>query len=630
MQGYRNEPWWKADDSDVAEAIFSHVHYLDQNQTQVRDAHLLHMRLYGNTEFSGLRGVRFTRTARKNRRGAMALNVIKSCIDTQNAKIAKNKPRPMFLTKGGNFAMRQKARKLSKFVEGIFYQQAVYRKGACSQLDSAVFGKGFAYVYVEVEKDGDGEQRRGKICIERVFPDEILVDIEEARYGAPRQMHRRKYVAREKLLEDYPEHAAEIMNASKSPDSERGVSSDIDADLIEVISSWHLPSGPGAADGKWAIAIANHVLFSDAWTLNRFPFAELPYGPALLGYWPIGLAEELTPIQREINTIVRRIAEAFRRLSNPRVWIERGSQVVKEHFTNMIAGVQYYTGTPPQVEVSATVHPEVFQHLDRLYQRAYDLSGVSRLSATSEKPSGLDSGAALREYNDVESERFAMKQRAYEDFFMDLTRLVVDTARCLKRDYGADVTINVKDSKRGVFDTINFSEVDLDDDALILQVHPTNFLPQTPAGKIQSIKELGQAIPELQPHMLHLLTGNNPDLDAIASLVTGPIEDIQRTIGLMLDEGQYHPPEPLQNLAVGVKLVLDAYLKARTEGVPEDRLDLLRNWIQDAQALLQQSAQPPASPEATPTPAGAGPQPPVGPAPATPQPPTTALPGPMQ
>jgi hypothetical protein len=43
------------------------------------------------------------------------------------------------------------------------------------------------------------------------------------------------------------------------------------------------------------------------------------------------------------------------------------------------------------------MHPEVYNHLDRLYQRAYEISGISELSATGKKPAGLESGAALQD-----------------------------------------------------------------------------------------------------------------------------------------------------------------------------------------------------------------------------------------
>ena len=58
---------------------------------------------------------------------------------------------------------------------------------------------------------------------------------------------------------------------------------------------------------------------------------------------------------------------------------------------------------------SEKISQDLFMHLDRLYNRSFEIAGISQLSAQSSKPSGLDSGRALREFSDIESERFQRK-----------------------------------------------------------------------------------------------------------------------------------------------------------------------------------------------------------------------------
>lgn len=77
-----------------------------------------------------------------------------------------------------------------------------------------------------------------------------------------------------------------------------------------------------------------------------------------------------------------------------------------------------------------------------------------------------------------------------------------------------------------------------------------------------------------------------PDLDAANNLLTAAIDDIDMTIELMIDDMVYNPPEPMQNLELGLKRFQSAYLRARVDGVPEERLELLRRWMLDAQAML--------------------------------------------
>lgn len=619
-----NAQWWDRGGDGVASEdahaqVFAALSYWDDHQSQIHNAHLLHARLYGNAEIVGFRGSEYTKATARTRKWSVAFNIIKSVCDTISARIAKNKPRPQFLSKGGDWTLQQRAKRLSKFCEGVFHMADVWATAAKCFLDATIFGAGFAHVY----HDG------GRIYVDRVFPDEIIVDLQEARYGEPRQIHRVRTMPAEVVAGLYPDKRKKIESAPEAGDDLTHNKDSETAALITLVESWHLPSAPGANDGRHTICVETATLLDEEYTKEFFPIAKIEWGPPVLGYWPIGLAQEITPIQRECNHLLRRIQEAMQRLAVPWIFVKKGSQVVKEHLNNMIAGVIEWTGdTPPNVSAHATVHPEVFNHLDRLYQRAYELAGVSQMSATGKKPAGLDSGAALREYNDIETERFAMKALAYEDFHMDITRLIVEAARDAFGPKDAednareDIEVMAQVGRRNKFvESIRWSEVSMDDDAYELQVFPTNLLPTQPAGRLQQVKEL-QADGFISPEMAASLL-DFPDVEAVMSLKTAPIDDMKATIERMLRDGEYFPPEPFQNLALGMELVTGAYLRGRLEGVPEDKLDLLRQWLMDAKDLLNQAAPAPAAP-AAPGPAAGAP----GPA-GLPAPPMAAAPTPI-
>ena len=107
-----------------------------------------------------------------------------------------------------------------------------------------------------------------------------------------------------------------------------------------------------------------------------------------------------------------------------------------------------------------------------------------------------------------------------------------------------------------------------------------------------------------------------PDLEASTNLAVAQLDDIDKTIDNMLEHGKGSQPEPFQNLQLGLKRMGLAYLRARVEGYPEDRLDLLRGWMSNAQALLAKAdaanaPPPPAGPPgAPPGPPGSPPGPP--------------------
>ena len=70
------------------------------------------------------------------------------------------------------------------------------------------------------------------------------------------------------------------------------------------------------------------------------------------------------------------------------------------------------------------------------------------------------------------------------------------------------------------------------------------------------------------------------------------LEDIERAIELIIDEGKYETPEPYQNLQLGITKMQQAYLLYRSQNAPEERLELFRRWIEDAAALLKKAQEP--------------------------------------
>ncbi len=86
--------------------------------------------------------------------------------------------------------------------------------------------------------------------------------------------------------------------------------------------------------------------------------------------------------------------------------MEHGSKVTQAQLNNDLAAIVKFSGTPPTYVPPQIIAPEVYQHLWALYAKAFEISGISQLNATGLKPSGLNSGAAQRAYQDVQSERF--------------------------------------------------------------------------------------------------------------------------------------------------------------------------------------------------------------------------------
>jgi hypothetical protein len=590
--------WWGVDPKSAFQHTFGVVQAIETNQNYRQIQNLKYARLYSNMELLGFYGTLFSRTANSpvmsNR---VTLNVIKACVDTAASKISKNKPRPMFLTSGGNFKQQRRAKQLTKYMDGAFEAANLYNIAQLIFTDAGVMGTGAIKFY----KD----EANARICAERVLIDEIIVDDAEGMYGHPRQLHQRKYIHREVLLDMFPKHKNMIMAATGGVKGEN--SSTTAADLIKVIESWHLPSGKDAGDGKHLICIENCTLFSEDYKKSYFPFVFYRWSPRLVGFFGAGLAEELIGIQVEINKLLRTIQLAQHQMAVPRVFVENSSMVNTSHLTNEISGIVKYTGTAPIFGVAPSMSPEVYAHLENLYRKAFEITGVSQMSATSKKPSGLNSGAALREYSDIESERFIVAGQRWEQMFMEAAEIIVDLSRDMFTD-NKNLKVKVKGSK--FLETIKWSEVDMEDDQFVMRVFPTSILPSTPSGKLAMIQELMTSGFIEKAQAMSLL--DFPDLQSFMNLQNAAIDDINMLLEKMIENGEYNSPEPYMNLKLAINMTQSAYLRAKTESVPEERLELLRTFMDDCNDILASAEQPsmPPPPEAVAT--GVPAAPPIG------------------
>lgn len=585
--------WWEVDEEEAGQAVVDVGDSLLNNSGERLQANVRHARLYENLDIDSLTGRDFAGAMVKQMllgSGLMSLNVGAACVDTLTSKITKNKPRPNFLTSGGSWTQQIKARNLDKWCKGFFYQTEVYKKARQVFVDACEFGTGFLQVF-----DCGG----GKLDCERVIPSEIFVDDLDGQSGSPRQMLRRKLVSRDVLARLFPDYVEEIMNAGKRERLDApGASPEVIENTIEVWEAWHLPSGEGAKDGRHVIAISGCALLNEEWKVTRFPFIVLRFKKRTTGFWGKGVIETVQGIQVELNRTVKSISLQMRRKGKGRTYVQIGSKVSPSHLTNNDGGdIVYYTGAPPQEAAANVIAAEEFQYVDRLYARAFQEVGVSELSVSAKKPSGLDAAVALREYSDIESERFATLHQDWEQFFLDFAELSIDL---ITKQYGWS---NYKVSVPGRRDLleVDWAEVNLERDSYIMQMWPVSSLPQTPSARYAKVKEMMQDGFIDKPVAQRLL--EFPDIEAESNLGNAMIDDADATIAAILDEERPRllPLEPYQNLDLIIQRANAAYLYARHRGCPEERLSLLRNLIDNATAQKAAlMAPPPAEPGAMP------------------------------
>jgi hypothetical protein len=312
--------------------------------------------------------------------------------------------------------------------------------------------------------------------------------------------------------------------------------------------------------------------------------------------------------QMEVNSLLYTISKAIKLVGVPRVFVEEGSKVTKASFNNDVGSIINYRGTKPIYEVAPCVPAELYAQLQRLIGYGYQQCGVSALDASAQKPSGLNSGEAIRTYDDISTDRFASLSRRYDNCFIDLAYLMIELAKDIAIRDGKYQT--VYPNKNGTKE-IDLPEAALDKDAFVIQCFNMSSLPRDPAGRMQKITEM------IQSGMISIKEGRRlldyPDLEQVERLANASEERIFQILDEIVEDGKYTPPDVFMDLMLANDLVVQYYNLYSSAKLEEEKSQMLRDFFTQIQAL-KTAAQPPAPPMGAPAPGGA-PAPMAAPAP---------------
>jgi hypothetical protein len=628
MEGAQQK-WFELPKEQVYSRLWAYLEYLDKVQSYRTKQNLQNMNLYGDYEAMGLAPHSY---ARSNSTGSLypkvTFNLIKSMVDTALNKIAQNRVLPFFLTEDGDWSQQERGKKLNQFVEGMFFETNFYDVAQQIFLNACIFGTGFLHVF---DSDPDG---KGKVAIESVFTEEIKADDNQCAFAQPFELHREKYVSRDRLVAQHKEHKQAILTASPTKLSQNTSTAQYAHDMIPVRESWRLPTGrvdddeDSKTDGLRAVIIEKATLELSPYDKDYFPILPFRWNVRPLGYFGLGIAGQLVGPQVEVNNVLRVMSRGLRLSAVPRMLIPTTSKINPQHITNDPGGLLFYNpaGGKPEYMLGQVFPPEFYQWLEGTIQRAYQQVGISELSAQQKKPAGINSGRGLRELTDIQGDRFATVEQRWEAFILAAARMMVLKARDIARrnKKGYEVRVALKDS----FKPMVFSYDDLNPDDFMMRVWPTNLLPKTPEGKLETISEMMDKN-LLSPAQAKRLL-NYPDLESAMGLEVAGQDHIHKCIETMMEDGKYMPPAPYHALDYGLQVVQEALLKYEMKSAPDDRLELLRTWLTQAQALqnsLKAPPTPPGAPPGMPMP-GAGAALPPG-LPMSGGPPPPQLPGPV-
>lgn len=502
-------------------------------------------------------------------------NLIRSNIETAAALLGNEGLRVAALTDGAEWSVQRRAKRLERFLEAMFQQLDWDAKQVRAVRSAGVSGNGYTKFHIV-----DGE-----IKAEHVPFDEIIVDEIACRAGPPRSLAHRRFVNKDVLIAFFPDFAEQIERAHEK-DADWTSVRRLESSQVALVEIWHLPSKRGAKDGRRTLAIQGATLEDEAYTRDYFPFVIFRWVERLTGFYGCGLAEELAGYQLAVNKTNRSIRGNMQLFQNLRMLVHRSDAQLGIQLDDEEGGVFYYTNKPPEVPDWPALKPDVYKYREALKTDAQRYSGIPDMAARSMKPVGLDSGAALREWTDIQASRLTTQKAEIERMRLEAARQVIDLAKEL---YGQKQNVKAFWNSRNLAKKINWSEVDLKEDMYVLRIEPASAMSRTPAGMRQLVTDVAQT-GALKPEQVLRLMGI-PDVQRELDLETAPLEDIEAEIEDLYD-GIWRPPEPFQALQLGIQRVQSAYLLARRGDAPANVLELLQRWMVQAKALLDKAQQP--------------------------------------
>ncbi len=532
----------------------------------------LYLRMFGDDGTLSLLPSRFRPALEPGSRPKyLQMNITRSLCDTGSAKVGQARPRPYYLTDAGSWSLQEKATALQRLTDGVFDQCDLYEIGQRAQLDSVIFGTGCLKLWRE----------GGQIKAERVLISEILVDEALCYYGPPRELFRRMEIPLRSLEALYPKHKAFLKDAETVSAQTPGGPT-----LVVVYEGWHLPDAPGVP-GRHVICTSNRTLVDEPYERDYFPIIFIYWQKPILGFYGSGIPAQVFPQQVEINRTLIAISRAHKAHGTARLLVPSGSKVNPLHIDDEIARILTYDGGAiPTIMAQQILSSEIYAYLQDQYKKAYELTGLSSLSAFAQKPAGIDSGKGLRELADTQADRLAPKSQDYDRVFLHAARVIVDLCREIHKK---KIDFKISTVDEGELHTVRFKEVaDLEPHQYKLQLFASNFLGRTPSAKIEDAQRLIDT-KIMKPNQVARLI-DAPDVKAALSETLTADDTYRKQVRKLLKGGKYVEPEGFDALEIGMPIYRDAYLRAREDGAPDHILQRFRDWIDRADELIEDAA----------------------------------------
>ena len=457
-------------------------------------------------------------------------NVIRSCIDTLTSKIASQKVRPFINTVNGTFKQLQIAKQAQDFFDSLYDEQNINKIVSDAFRDACVFDRGIIYVDTADKK------------VYKVFPWQVYVDPREASYNRLTQITWKQ--------EQFPISLLPIK---------------VDNDEMETVTYyqyWDLNKGKHYF---WIPELDKYE--EEKWDGGCLPFLFLNYTSPVKATTSQSVVDLLYGIQMEIDCLLNKVKDASQLCSPMQYFVPEGSNIKANKLTNRVGEVYTYsmppnvTASPITVSTTPFMDPQWMQTVETLKQHAYEMVGISQLSATSQKPQGLNSGVALNTIEDIESDRFETQLNSVIHIYIDLAKLMIQL-------FPPEEDILPRNRMRS---NIKWADIVQARDEICIQFSAADKLSNDPSTKLQQLQALYAAGLIPQSHIAKLM--EIPDIDDGYNLATNSIKAVYAVIDDCIEYGNFDVPDYIPNQML-LEEIMNTILSLKAANNPDNKVDI--------------------------------------------------------
>lgn len=461
------------------------------------------------------------------------LNIVKSAIDSVVSKISTAHCRPFVNAVNGSFKTIQICKQLQVFLDFFFDEENIQKKIVEALRNACIFDSGFVYI----------DEDTGKT--ETLNPWNVYTRATE------KDGFKSAYI-------EFPYKSIDTLK-----DEEYKILTPEEKEGLYVTLGYFYDSRTKTK----AILVNRDIRKIVELNFELVPLVSIYYTPAIIGNVTLSIADMLRGIQQEIDSLMQRIAEAS--ILNPAmtIFMPNATNIKVGQLNNKVGNIVQYNSPqgerPVEIATPEFISSQYMTLLNDLVEKAYNMVGISQLSAQGKKPAGLDSGVALATQADIESDRFQCLLDQYIRTFTDLSKIM----------------IHIFESNKSIIEPsryalrITWGEVEKEFHKMRIQFSCADSLSKDPSEKLKQLQTLAQAgiIPPTQIASLLEL----PDINRGYSAANNAFNATMTLIDACIYEDRYEIPSYIPAEMIKEQIVnMQLSLKAAEGGTDSNEKDI--------------------------------------------------------